>query len=70
MGDGHGEGLGGLGVVVGDEGDGVVGLGLDEGGVEDGAEVGLVAGGDAGEVADEGRVEEAELVFHLGEVGG
>jgi hypothetical protein len=45
--------------------DGVLGLDADEGVVEHGAEVGVLGGADAGEVVDEGGVEEAEFVVHV-----
>ena len=66
--DGRGDGLARLGVVVHDEGDGVVGLGLDEGAVEDGAQVPPLRRRQAREAVQQRRVEEGELVRHVGQV--
>jgi hypothetical protein len=57
--------LAGLGVVVCDDCDGGDGLFLDEGVVEDGAEVGFFGGGELGEVVEERGVVEGEFVVEL-----
>lgn len=63
--DAGGHCLAGLGVVVGDDCDGGDGLFLDEGVVEDSAEVGFFGGGELGEVVEKRGVVEGEFVVEL-----